>query len=127
MAKPVPKIVPYPFSRTYNFCITGLRLHGKRHRKFYKTKREAEVALQQIRIKIENEGTKALNLPDEVRHMAAHCGSQRVILSFAPSKVECPLKTTFIRLANNFIKSCFQTTSELNFPPFFKFLIQELV
>ena len=71
MRKPTLRIVPYRHSATSTFVVEGLRIDGKRVRKFFKTKGEAKTWLNQTKIKLENEGIAALSIPDELRLMAA--------------------------------------------------------
>jgi integrase len=43
------------------------RIDGKRHRKFFRTKRDAEQELTRIKTKMAREGEEALSLPDDLR------------------------------------------------------------
>lgn len=73
MKRALPRIVPYRHSATSSYVIEGLRINGKRVRKFFATKGEAKTWLEQKKVQIENEGTAALTMPDALRIMAATC------------------------------------------------------
>lgn len=77
MKRAIPRILPYGHSSTSRYVIEGLRLHGKRVRKFFPTKKAAETWLEKKLIQIENEGAKAaLGLSERVRVMAVECAEK---------------------------------------------------
>ena len=73
MRRPSLRIERYKHSSTSRFVIEGLRVNGKRVRKFFKSKVEAETYLQQKRVQIDNEGIKALQMHDSLRIEAVNC------------------------------------------------------
>ena len=73
MRRPTLRIEPYNHSATSPFVIEGYRVNGKRQRLFFKTKKEAETKLGQIKTQIANEGTAGLAITTEFRVMAAKC------------------------------------------------------
>jgi len=66
MRTAVLKVRPYRHSAATPFMI-DTRIDGKRHRKFFRTKRDAEQELIRIKTKIAREGQEALSLPDDLR------------------------------------------------------------
>jgi integrase len=76
MRKPALRIAPYRHSATASFVIEGLRIEGKRVRKFFKTKGEAKAELDRLQTQISNEGLSALTIPDDLRIMAVKCAEQ---------------------------------------------------
>jgi integrase len=67
------RIEPYRHSATSRFVLEGYRENGKRVRKFFKTKREAETELGKIQTRLANEGTAGLSISTDLRVMAAKC------------------------------------------------------
>src|ERR1700761_7456234 len=76
MKTPTLRIEPYRHSATSPFVVEGLRINGKRVRKFFKTKKDAATFVEQTKTKIANEGLSALTLGDDVRVMAVQCAEQ---------------------------------------------------
>jgi len=76
MKTPTLRIEPYRHSVTSPFVVEGLRINGKRVRKFFKTKKDAATWLEQTKTKIANEGLSALTLRDDLRIMAVQCAEQ---------------------------------------------------
>ncbi len=76
MKQPLLRIEPYRHSATSAFVVEGLRINGKRVRKFFKTKKAATTWLNETKIKIANEGLSALTLGDDLRVMAVQCAEQ---------------------------------------------------
>ncbi len=70
-----PKIVPYRHTH-FRFTLTGLYLSGKRVRRFFRTRTEAETFLQQFRIKQENLGTRATTIDQSLHVMAIECSDR---------------------------------------------------
>lgn len=73
MRRPVRRIVQYNHSGTSQWVVEGLREHGKRKRKFFKTEAEAKTWLCLKETELENLGVKAMALTDGVRSMALAC------------------------------------------------------
>ncbi len=63
------RVQKYPHRESY--VVEGLRINGKRVRRFFKSEGEAETYAEQKRIEIKNHGLKSLELADEVRGMAS--------------------------------------------------------
>ncbi len=70
MRRPNLRVVEYKHSKTSPWCIEGIRVHGKRQRKFFKTKTAAMQELGRIKVKLRREGTDALELTNGLRIMA---------------------------------------------------------
>jgi len=51
----------------YRFCVELGQVNGKRRRKFFRTKAEAETELARLNLQLRREGLKALELPDQLR------------------------------------------------------------
>jgi integrase len=64
------RIVEYHHSATAKYVIEGVRVNGKRQRKFFATLDAAEKELTRIKTKQRKEGENALKLPDTLRIMA---------------------------------------------------------
>jgi integrase len=75
MRRPTLRIEPYRHSATSRFVLEGYRENGKRVRKFFKTKREAETELGKIETRLANEGVAGLSISDDLRSMAAKCAT----------------------------------------------------
>lgn len=76
MKTPTLRIEPYRHSATSPFVVEGLRINGKRVRKFFKTKKDAATFVEQTKTKLANEGLAALTIGDDVRIMAVQCADQ---------------------------------------------------
>ena len=76
MKQPLIRIEPYRHSATSRYVVEGLRINGKRVRKFFKTKKAATTWIDQTKTKIANEGLSALTLSDNLRIMAVQCADQ---------------------------------------------------
>ncbi len=57
------------------FVATGPLIQGKRWRRFFETKAEAEGFLQLKKVERENHGARALEFPEALRIMAAECAA----------------------------------------------------
>ena len=53
---------------TISFCVDMGRVNGKRERKFFKTRAEADTYAEQQRTARENMGTAAFSIDDALRH-----------------------------------------------------------
>src|SRR5579863_3756283 len=73
---PKLKVVPYRHHR-FRWTITGHYVNGKRVRRFFETRTEADTFLHELRIKRENLGTRAANI-DQKLHVMAVEGSERL-------------------------------------------------
>lgn len=68
------RIRPYaePARPTLNFIVT-FRQAGKRKRKFFSTKKEADGFCQRLKVEFENQGAEGVAFPTALRTMAAEC------------------------------------------------------
>lgn len=73
MRKPSPKIVKYHGSETSKFVVEGLRVAGKRTRKFFPTRRAAGVWLRKTLARMRMEGESAIHMPEQLRIEAVSC------------------------------------------------------
>lgn len=76
MRRPTLRIVEYHHSATAKYVIEGVRVNGKRQRKFFATLEDAEKELARIKIKQRKEGENALRLSDSLRIMALECADK---------------------------------------------------
>jgi integrase len=70
MRRPTLKVVEYKHSKTGRWVIEGIRVQGKRQRRFFRTKTAADQELVRIQTKLRREGEEALALKDSLRMMA---------------------------------------------------------
>jgi len=71
MRKPTPKVSKYPGSKTSKYVVEGLRIGGKRVRKFFPTRRKAAAYLRKAQAQMRQEGEDGLGLPVQARQEAA--------------------------------------------------------
>jgi integrase len=76
MRRPTLRIVEYRHSATAKYVIEGVRVNGKRQRKFFATEKDAEKELERIKVKQRREGENALRLPDTLRITALECAEK---------------------------------------------------
>ncbi len=76
MRKPTIRIRPYRHANKPYFVVEGLRVNGKRVRKFFPTKTEAETWKQLKLVQLENEGKSALAMSDALRIEAVKCAGE---------------------------------------------------
>jgi integrase len=67
MRKPTPRVVSYTGSETSRFVVEGLRVNGKRVRKFFRTRREGEAWLRKTMARVRREGESAIHMPESLR------------------------------------------------------------
>jgi hypothetical protein len=72
---PKLKVVPYRHHR-YRWTITGHYVNGKRVRRYFEARTEAETFLHELRIKRENLGTKAASIDQKTHVMAVECSER---------------------------------------------------
>jgi integrase len=72
---PKLKVVPYRHHR-FRFTIAGHYVNGRRVRRFFPTRAEAETFLHHLRVKRENLGTKAANIDQKLHVMAVECSER---------------------------------------------------
>ena len=71
-----PRVVPYRHHPRFRWTIAGVYHAGKRIRRFFKTKGEAETFVQQLAIKAENLGTRAMSIDPKLHVMAVDCSDR---------------------------------------------------
>jgi integrase len=71
MRKATPKVSEYPGSKTSKYVVEGLRIGGKRVRRFFPTRREASVFLRHTLAQLRKEGEAGLSMSPELRAEAA--------------------------------------------------------
>ena len=76
MRKPNPRVVRYQGSKTSRFVVEGLRVAGKRTRKFFATRRAAEVLLRKTLARLSKEGESAIHMPEQLRVEAVTCAKK---------------------------------------------------
>ena len=76
MRKPNPRVVRYQGSKTSRFVVEGLRVAGKRTRKFFATRRAAEVWLRKTLARLSKEGESAIHMPEQLRVEAVTCAKK---------------------------------------------------
>lgn len=67
MRRATPRVVAYGSSDTSKFVVEGLRVAGKRTRKFFPTRRKAEAWLRKTVARIAKEGEGAIHMPEALR------------------------------------------------------------
>ena len=73
MRTATPRVTNYKGSTTSKFVVEGLRVDGKRVRKFFKTRREAEAWLRLTLARIKKEGEGTIHMPEQLRVEATKC------------------------------------------------------
>jgi integrase len=76
MRTPTPRVAKYHGSLTSKFVVEGLRVDGKRTRKFFPTRRKAEAWLRKTLARIAKEGTGAIHMPEQLRVDAVACAKK---------------------------------------------------
>jgi integrase len=71
MRRATPRVVPYRGSETSRFVVEGLRVNGKRVRKFFPTQRAAKAWLRKTSARTEKEGAESAILMPEVLRVEA--------------------------------------------------------
>ena len=84
MKHPLMRIEPYRHSATSRFVVEGLRINGKRVRKFFKTKKAATKFVNETKVKLANEGLSALTIGDNLRIMAQIDMLDNLVLGSTP-------------------------------------------
>jgi integrase len=65
------RIVPISSSKYYTCYIDGIKINGKRQRRFFPTEREAKFELRKLAIQLRQEGEQGFRVPEETRVLAA--------------------------------------------------------
>ena len=71
-----PRVAKYRHSNTTPFVIEGLRVNGKRTRKFFGTRKAADSWLRRILIRMKREGEAAVTMPEQLRIDAIACADR---------------------------------------------------
>jgi integrase len=71
-----PRVTKYKGSSSSKFVVEGLRVEGKRTRKFFRTRREAEAWLRKTVARVKKEGEGAIHMPEDLRVEAMKCAEQ---------------------------------------------------
>jgi integrase len=76
MRTPTLRVVRYGSSGTSKFVVEGLRVGGKRTRKFFRTQRAATVWLRKTQARLKKEGEVAIHMPERLRIDALACAAK---------------------------------------------------
>ena len=76
MRTSTPRVARYNGSETSKFVVEGLRVNGKRTRKFFPTRREAEAWLRKASARLRKEGESAIHMPEKLRIEAVSCAER---------------------------------------------------
>ena len=76
MRTPTLRVVRYGSSGTSKFVVEGLRVGGKRTRKFFRTQRDARVWLRKTQARMKKEGEVAIHMPERLRIDALACAAK---------------------------------------------------
>lgn len=76
MRTSTPRVVRYLGSETSKFVVEGLRVNGKRTRKFFKTRREGQTWLRVTLARMRKEGEGAVHMPEQLRVEAVVCAEK---------------------------------------------------
>jgi integrase len=68
-----PRVARYHGSDTSKFVVEGLRVNGKRTRKFFPTRRAADLWLRRTTARLRQEGEIAIHMPEQLRVDALKC------------------------------------------------------
>ena len=71
-----PSVAKYRHSTTTPFVIEGLRVNGKRTRRFFATRKEADSWLRRTLVRMKREGEAAVTMPDQLRLDAVACAER---------------------------------------------------
>ena len=72
----VPRVAKYKFSQTSKYVVEGLRVDGKRVRKFFAKRRTADAWLRKTLARISKEGEVAIHMPERLRVDAFACAAK---------------------------------------------------
>lgn len=70
------RVVRYRHHPTLHWTIAGYYVDNKRVRRFFQTKSDAEVFLQQLQVKVENLGTRAMSIDPKLHVLAVDCAER---------------------------------------------------
>ena len=72
----VPRVANYSGSQTSKYVVEGLRVDGKRVRRFFAKRRAAEAWLRKTLARISKEGEVAIHMPERLRVDASACAAK---------------------------------------------------
>lgn len=73
LRRPKPTVVPYRSHPKLRWTVAGYYVNGKRVRRFFETKQQAEKFVEEIKIVVENLGTRATEIDQRLHVMALEC------------------------------------------------------
>lgn len=76
MRTATPRLAKYSGSATSKYVVEGLRVNGKRTRKFFKTEKAGKVWLKRALARIRQEGETSVHMPEQLRIDAAACAER---------------------------------------------------
>ncbi len=76
MRTSTPRVAKYHGSETSKYVVEGLRVNGKRTRKFFKKRRAADAWLRKTLARLRKEGESAIHMPEQLRVDAASCAER---------------------------------------------------
>lgn len=76
MRTSTPRVAKYHGSETSKYVVEGLRIGGKRTRKFFRKKRAAEAWLRKTVARVRKEGEGAIHMPEQLRVDAVACAER---------------------------------------------------
>ena len=71
-----PTVAAYKHSATTPFVVEGLRVNGKRTRRFFATRKEADAWLRLTLARMRQEGEAAITMPEDLRVEAIKCAER---------------------------------------------------
>lgn len=76
MRTSTPRVARYHGSETSKYVVEGLRVEGKRTRKFFPTRRKADAWLRKTLARLRKEGEGAIHMPEQLRVDAVACAER---------------------------------------------------
>ena len=76
MRTSTPRVAKYHGSETSQYVVEGLRVDGKRTRRFFKKRREADAWLRKTLARMRQEGETAIHMPEQLRVEAVACAER---------------------------------------------------
>jgi integrase len=76
MRTSTPRVANYHGSETSKYVVEGLRINGKRTRKFFAKRRAADAWLRKTLARMRKEGESAIHMPEQLRVDAVSCAER---------------------------------------------------
>ncbi|MSU51836.1 MAG: hypothetical protein EXS41_00330 [Opitutaceae bacterium] len=76
MRTSTPRVAKYNGSETSKYVVEGLRVNGKRTRKFFEKRRAADAWLRKTVARLRKEGEGAIHMPEQLRVDAVACAER---------------------------------------------------